>query len=151
LTVEDFRPGPNNDDAADGSGNRWPNIIVEVAFSETEEHVLAKAEEWLNTAQNPDHGVQQVIVIKLEYPGLTDGHRRMKAWRYERGADDNPVQEIEFGNHGPDNGATQPGIPGMQLHIPISSLYLPLPVPDGVGEALALDLFHIRRRVERAL
>ena len=50
LCVADFRPGPNNDDRADAAGNRWPNIIVEVALNESEPHVRAKALNWLATA-----------------------------------------------------------------------------------------------------
>jgi hypothetical protein len=107
LRVEGFRPGPGDPEKADRFGNRRPNVIVEVALTENETHVRAKALHWLATATNPSNGVQQVIVVKI---GRTvrldfDDHRTMKAWRYARGAAANPVETIEFGNHGPDHGA----------------------------------------------
>jgi hypothetical protein len=150
LTVRAFRPGPGRLDASDAAGNRWPNIIVEVAFRESEPHVLAKAMDWLETAADPDNGFQQVIVIKVGTTVHSDGHRTMKAWRYERGATENPVQEIEFGNHGPNHGATQAGQAGMQLRIPVMCVYLPLDPPADLPGPLVLDLFYIRRTIEES-
>ena len=148
LTVRNGRPGPGHPDAADSFGNRWPNIIVEVAYMESEPHVRAKALEWLDTATDPNNGVQQVIVIKIGTTARVDGHRTMKAWRYERGAAENPVQAIEFGNHGPANGATEVGLDGMQLRIPVASVYLPNEPPADLPGPLVLDLFYIRRAIE---
>jgi hypothetical protein len=45
LRVRNARPGRGHADAADIYGNRWPNIIVEVALSETETHARARAME----------------------------------------------------------------------------------------------------------
>ena len=148
LTVFDHRPGPGHPDAADAAGNRWPNIIVEVALRESEPHVLAKALNWLDTATNPNNGVQQVIVIKIGTTVRSDGHRTMKAWRYERGTADNPVQTIEFGNHGHNYGATEAGMDGMQLYIPVASVYLPNDPPADFAGPLVLDLYYIRRTIE---
>jgi hypothetical protein len=106
LTVGNGQPGRGHADAADIYGNRWPNIIVEVALTESETHVRARAMDWLETATDADNGVQQVIVIKIGTTPRVDGHRTMKAWRYERNAAENPVQTIEFGIHGPRHGAT---------------------------------------------
>jgi hypothetical protein len=78
----------------------------------------------LEMAADPDNSVQQVIVIKIGTIVHSDGHRTMKAWRYEGSATENPVQEIEFGNHGPNHGATQAGRAGMQLHIPVASRHV---------------------------
>jgi Uma2 family endonuclease len=150
LTVRNSRPGPGHADAADQCRNRWPNIIVEVAFRESETHVRAKAIDWLETATDPTNGVQQVIVIKFGTTMPTDRNRTMKAWRYERGAAENPVQTIEFGNQGPGNGATEAGLDGMQLHIPVSSVYLPNAPPADLLGPLVLDLFYIRRVIEYA-
>ena len=149
LCFNGFNPGPGPD-AADAAGTRWPNIIVEVAHHESEPHVLNKAIQWLNTATNPNYGVQQVIVLKIGTTLRTDGNRTMKAWQYERGAAHNPVQEIEFGNHGPNHGATQAGIAGMQLRIPVASMYQPNPPPADVAGPLVLDLFYIRRTIEES-
>jgi hypothetical protein len=142
LTVESVRPGPGHADAADSEGNRWPNIIVEVAYKESETHVRAKAMSWLETAATPNNGVQQVIVIKIGANVRLDGSRTMKAWRYERGAAANPVQAIEFGNHGPATGATAAGLDGMQLRIPVTSVYLPnAPPADLPGPCLICFTF----------
>jgi hypothetical protein len=60
------------------------------------------------------------------------------------------VQTIEFGNHGPGNGATEVGHDGMQLYIPVASVYFPVaPLADLPGP-LVLDLFYIRRTIEEA-
>jgi len=150
LTMRGFRPGPGHPDAAHESGNKWSNIIVEVAYQETEPHVHAKALDWLQTATNDNNGVQQVIVVKMGNTLRLDGHRTMKARRYERGAVENPVQEIEFGNHGPENGAIEAGLPGMQLHIPVASLYLPNNPPADLAGPLVFDLFYVRRTIEES-
>lgn len=150
LTVRGFRPGPGHPEAADVSGNKWPNIIVEVAYQETEPHVRAKALDWLQTATNDNNGVQQVIVVKIGNTQRLDGHRTMKAWRYERGAVENPVQSIEFGNHG-HHVATEAGLPAMQLHIPVASLYLPNNPPADLAGPLVLDLYYVRRAIEENL
>ena len=136
------RPGPGSAHAADAEGNRFPSIIVEVARCETEPHVRAKALTWL-AASNAQFGVQQVIVIKIGEKTRKDGHYTMKAMRYERGANNKPVQEIEFGNHGPNHGATALGCVGMQLLIPMTSIFHPVAVPAALGPNLILDLFHI--------
>jgi hypothetical protein len=150
LTVRNGRPGRGHAGAADIDGNRWPNIIVEVAFMETETHVRARAMDWLDTATDPNNGVQQVIVIKIGATACLGSHRTMEAWRYARDAAENPVQTIEFGNDGPNNGATEVGLDGMQLHIPVASLYLPNEPPAGLPGSLVLVLFYIRRTIERS-
>jgi hypothetical protein len=61
LTVFDWRPGQGHADAADSAGNRWPNIIVEVAYRESEAHVHANTIDWLDTATDPNNCVQQVF------------------------------------------------------------------------------------------
>ncbi|RIB30347.1 hypothetical protein C2G38_2136387 [Gigaspora rosea] len=56
----------------------WPNIILEVASSESVRHAKYKARNyWL-------HGnrVRDVIIIKLHYDGETLVPSRMKAWHY---------------------------------------------------------------------
>jgi hypothetical protein len=142
MRVRGVRPGPGHADAADLAGNRWPNIIVEVAYTESEPHVRAKAIDWLGTAiTDPNNGVQQVIVIKIGKNVRVDGHRPMKVWRYARGAAENPVQTINFGNDEPDNGATEAGLAEMKLLIPVASLYLPNDPPANLPAPLVLDFF----------
>lgn len=95
--------------------------------------------------------VQQVSVIKIGTKPRQDGHRTMKAWRYEQGAAANPVETFEFGNHGPGNGATAPG--KMVLRIPVASIYHPTAAPGDFGPNahIDVDLFYIRRIIENIL
>jgi hypothetical protein len=152
LTVWGCRPGRGHADAADSEGNRWPNIIVEVAYTESETHVRARAMDWLETATDPNNGVQQVIVIKIGADVCADGTRTMRAFRYARGATENPVQTIEFGNDGHDNnGATAVDSPGMQLLIPKASVYRPNDPPADLPDDLVVDLFYVRRAIEESL
>jgi hypothetical protein len=145
LTVEEWRPGHGH--RADSFGNRWPNIIVEKALTESETHVRARALEWLDTATDPNNGVQQVIAIKFG----VDDNMTMSAWLYERGAAaEVPVQTIEFGDHGQGNGATEAGLDEMQLHNPVKSVYIPNAPPADLPGLLVLDLFYIRRTIREA-
>jgi hypothetical protein len=150
LRVRGVRPGQGHADAADRFGNRWHNIIVEVAYTESETLVRDKALEWLDTATDSNNGVQQVIVIKIGAGVRVNDNRTMMAWRYERGAAENPVQTIEFANHDEGNGATEAGLDGMQLHIPVTSVYLPIAPPADLPGPLVLDLFYIRRTIKEA-
>ena len=150
VKVRGNRPGAGHPDAADAAGNRWGNVIVEVAFRESEIHVRGKALAWLDACNNPNFGVQQVIVVKIGPTVRVDGHRTMKAWRYARGAANNPVQSIEFGNHGPNHGATVANLPGMQLQIPVASIFYPAAAPAGLGANIDIDLFHVRQDIEDA-
>lgn len=150
VTVRGHRPGAGSAHAADADGNRFNNVVVEVALTESENHVRAKALTWLSLS-NAMYGVQQVIVIKIGPTVRVDGHRTMKAWRYARGAGNNPVQTIEFGNHEANHrGATVANLPGMQLQIPVVSVYHPAAVPAGLGANINIDLFHARQVIEEA-
>jgi hypothetical protein len=97
---------------------------------------------------NPIFGVQRVIVIKIGNNVRRHGHRTLKAWRYERGSAI-ALQAIEFGNHGVANGATARGIPGMQLIVPVASVYLPFLPPIGSTD-FVVDLYDTREVIEDA-
>ena len=138
-------PGSGTSRCLDG------NITVEVALTESENHVRTKALKWLDLS-NAVYGVQQVIVIKIGPTLRRDGHRTMMAWRYARGAgNNNPVQTIQFGNHeANNNGATMVNMPGMQLQIPVVSIFHPAAVPGGLGANINIDLYHVRQAIEEA-
>lgn len=144
------RPGPADlVNRCDRQGNRYCNIVFEVAYRESERHVRQKAQAWLQTAPTrPQFGVQQVVVTKIGVNLLVGGGRTMRALRYERGAPVNPVQQIDFGPHGPNGGAIAAGIPTMQINVPTASIYRPLPVPAGLGPSIAIDLFYIRQEIQ---
>ena len=129
--------------AADNLGSPFPNVILEVAYSEELEHVQTKARLWLG----PLTTVQQVIVIKVGYEALPGGGRELLAFSYIRGAAANPVQSIEFSY--PAHQLAAAGAAGMQLHIPLPSLYAGVPGVAPVGLVPpAMDLFWIQRRVQ---
>ena len=133
---------------------------MEVALSESEQHVLDKALRWLNACPNAHaaYGVPQVIVIKIEPTPRSDrnggpinGTRSMKAWRYAPGAatTDNFAQFFEFGIPNPQgngNGATAIG--QMVLQIPTTSFYHPDHVPNDLGPNIDIDLYSIRLAIE---
>ena len=127
--------------AANNLGSPFPNVILEVAYSEELEHVQTKARLWLG----PLTTVQQVIVIKVGYEALPGGGRELQAFSYIRGAA-NPVQSIDLSY--PAHQLAAAGTAGMQLHIPIRSLYAGVPggAPAGLAPQ-ALDLFWIQRIV----
>ena len=157
------RPGAGQPGAADATGNRFPNIIVEVAFIETESHVRRKAVKWLNASNDPNFAVQQVIVIKIgKDPRPTRGNTRaMEAWQYEQAVSpavnhyDNVASHFVFGvprfdRPPPSNnvGVTFPN--QMVLQIPSTSFYHPANPPAGVPPVIDVDLFYIRRAIEES-
>ena len=76
------QPGPDDEEnRAEELGGRYPNIIVEVAYSESQQHVQNKAAQWLQTSPTkPEYGVQQVIAIKIGRNPRASGHRTMSAF-----------------------------------------------------------------------
>ena len=149
------RPGPASPDRSDAQGNRFSNIVFEVAYNESERHVRLKALSWLQTSPTqPDLGVQQVVVIKIGTVLRASGHRTMRALRYARGALNNPVQNIEFGHDGVNGGATVAGLANMQVNVPTASIFVPLnvpaPLPQPPGGSIPIDLFYIRQVIEAA-
>jgi hypothetical protein len=75
----------------------------------------------------------------------------MRALRNELGAAENPVKTIEFGRHDEGVGATAADLPGMQLYVPVTSVYFPVAPPADLPGPLVLDLFYIRRAIEEVL
>ncbi|CAB9514174.1 expressed unknown protein [Seminavis robusta] len=151
------RPGPGQPGAADATGNRFPNFIVEVAYDESAPHARRKAIAWLNASNNPNFAVQQVIVIKIGPPRVTRGNsRRMEAWRYEQAAPpavndyNNFAQHFDFGvpMNGPGLGVTAAN--QMVIQIPTASFYQPANVPGGMQASIDVDLFSIRDVIERS-
>jgi hypothetical protein len=120
-----------------------PNVVVEVAFSETEPHVLAKAAAWIG----PGFTVQQVIVIKIGARPRVGGGRTMRALSYVRGAAMNPVQgPIDFDQ------VAAAGAAGMQLFINHAQLLVGAPAATvaamaAVPDPIAMGLFHVQQAI----
>ena len=78
-------------------GHRKTNIIVKVAFTETEFRVRQKARDWL-ALYDDQYGVQQVIVIKIVTKRRERRDRVLKAHLFECNNPD-PVEEVKFGGN----------------------------------------------------
>jgi hypothetical protein len=123
-----------------------PNVVIEVAFSETQPHVLAKAAAWIG------HGftVQQVIVIKIGANARVGGGRTMRAWSFVRGAV-NPVQgPIDFDQ------VAGAGAAGMQLHVHHAQLLFGASAATvaamiAVPNPIVVDLFHVQQQILKNL
>lgn len=137
-------PGVGAADAADDKGSPFPNVIVEVAVSQTLAAVLSKAAAWVG----PDTTVQQAIVVKVG--DARDGRaRELHAYSYVRGAA-NPVQTIDFSI--PLHAAVAPGYPAMQLHVPLAGLFFQAAggVPAGLADPLDVDFFFVQQAAASA-
>ncbi|RHZ78308.1 hypothetical protein Glove_166g3 [Diversispora epigaea] len=99
-----FRPSkpPVRPPGSDGEGEPWPNIVIEVAYSESEQHVLNKVKEyWLGNLNR----VHDTIVIKIDPVSRGQIPKRMQAWHFcvtekPLGTIDVPHRTyFEFGTH----------------------------------------------------
>ena len=116
----------------------YPTLVVEIASSETDEHVISKAHKYLglNTAV-------EIVVVFLIRPTDPDADR-LKVLKFVRGQQ-NPCWECSFA----DPVCMAAGISGMaayMLKLPVTSLFdsaagqLP---PALLGQTnVELDLFH---------
>jgi len=126
-----------------GANDLTANVIVEVAFSEPEPHVLAKAAAWIG----PGFTVQQVIVIKIGARPRVGGRRTMRAWSYVRGAAVNPVQgPIDFDQ------VAAAGAARMQLFINHAQLLVGAPAATvaamaAVPDPIVIDPFHVQQQI----
>ncbi|GBC18797.2 uncharacterized protein OCT59_015326 [Rhizophagus irregularis] len=87
---------------SDGEDEPWPNVVLEVAYSESEGDVLKKVQQfWL---KNPSR-VHDVIVVKIDYVAPGETPTRMQAWHFcvsdrtTRNADIVARTYFEFGTH----------------------------------------------------
>jgi hypothetical protein len=111
LTPDDLGiGGPILDD---GTGNPFPNLVVEIALSEALKQLRKELADWISAHTS----VQVAIGIKI-FPER-HGTRRMLALLHRRGAV-NPDQSIEFGT---DVGTAA----GLALQIFVSDLYFGIP------------------------
>ncbi|CAJ0841343.1 14258_t:CDS:2, partial [Entrophospora sp. SA101] len=63
---------------SDGKNKPWPNLVVEVAFSESVGHVKENAHNyWLHNDR-----VHDVIVVKIDYVTKDQIPQHMKVWHY---------------------------------------------------------------------
>lgn len=136
VTINGGHPGKDSENRCNDEGDRWPNLIIEVAYTQSLQDVEKKAFRWLRQA-NDYYGVQQVIIIEIGANPRQDGTRTMRAFRYQRNSANNPVESVDFRDgNGP-----------AELSIPSRSLFHPWEVPEGFGEAITIDLLLVRKAI----
>ncbi|CAG8826214.1 18512_t:CDS:2, partial [Racocetra persica] len=74
-----MKPGVPAPTGSDGKRKPWPNIIVEVAYSESIEHVFDKVGNyWLKDLSR----VHDAIVVKIDPISEDETPSRMRAWHF---------------------------------------------------------------------
>jgi len=145
----------------DGDRAAWPNLVIEVAYSESESHVLKKVKEfWLGNFSR----VHDVIVIKIDpVSEKYEPPTRMQAWHFcitdkrFRYRDIEHRTYFEFGTHDKDGNPTniQPG--QCVIKISLDCLYhdydntkVDITIPRRLlSDPIVLDFLSIREKFFR--
>jgi Uma2 family endonuclease len=112
----------------------YPTMVVEVASSETDNHVLKKGRAYLSWGTTI-----QIVVIILIRPDL-EGADTLQVWKFQR---DRTDQHFRLG----DPNCIAMGDPNFQLRLPVRLLFDDAPIPPAlVGvENVLFDLFSFKR------
>ncbi|CAJ0828338.1 1896_t:CDS:2, partial [Entrophospora sp. SA101] len=103
---------------SDGKNKPWPNLVVEVAFSESIRHFKEKAwNYWLHNNHAHD-----VIVIKIDYVPNDQIPQRMKASTYVQ-QKLKPINKFEFGTHDENENSLNYLQGTCVIRIPLDCLY----------------------------
>ncbi|CAG8656441.1 4986_t:CDS:2 [Acaulospora morrowiae] len=155
---ESFRPikpavtAPNG---CDGNDLPWPNLVVEVAYTETLAHVQETLRYWLSPGRAHD-----CIIVKIDPVPQGQAPVRMRAWHYCVSAvigtrNTVPlVTTFEFGTK--DDTGTATNINQGQCIINISSSCLyhglkpPTQIPQNLPDPIPLDFYFAQRAVTQA-
>ncbi|CAI2173094.1 1576_t:CDS:2 [Funneliformis geosporum] len=143
-----------NNGGSDGSNQPWPNLVVEVAYSETEANIKNKVENyWLATGRAHD-----AIVIKLKPIDSATAPSCMTAWHYctnvrtAAGAL-NPTM-YEFGTVDRQGNLINPQLGQNVIYIQLNCLYHEVPanfVIPPLPNPIPIDLFHARFAIEHCI
>ena len=118
----------------------YPTMVLEIASSETETHVIDKAREYLG----PKTDIQIVIVLLIRPDER--GADRLQALKFERGPGQYmPCWKCSFA----DPVCTQAGDPMFRLQIPVNLLFDNAPIPAALAGRtnVELDLFLWTKRL----
>ncbi|CAG8524744.1 34357_t:CDS:2 [Gigaspora margarita] len=152
-----FRPKKSAVDlpnGSDGLTTAWPNIVIEVALSESVSHAKDKARNyWLHCNR-----VHDVIIVKLYCDdSKTPVPRRMKAWHYRVSGTSvqqklKPKNKFEFGTHDANEGLLNYEKGTRVIKIPLDCLYHdvkpPIQVPRSIlPDPIILDFFYVREEI----
>lgn len=132
-------PGIGVAAAADAKGFAYPNVVVEVAVSQTWADVGSKAEARIG----PHTTVQQAIIVQVG-DARGAGARVLRVYSYIRGVA-NPAQDINLSLPAPADAVS--GSPVMQLHVPLACLFYEAAggVPAGMADPLDVDMFCVQQ------
>ncbi|GES96966.1 hypothetical protein GLOIN_2v1709556 [Rhizophagus clarus] len=137
---------------SDGESEPWPNLVIEVAYSETIDHVFKKVREYWC----PDLSrVHDVIVVKID--PVPDGEipSRMQAWHFCANDRRTRNSQLEARTHfefGTQDGANPPNqlniVPGMRLiNISLNCLYheayTGVQIPATLPSPIVLDFYQV--------
>ena len=117
---------------------RFPTMVLEVATSESDEHVFSKAHKYLGPSTTI-----QIVVVLLVRPKLS-GADRLQVLKFERGQQ-NPCWQRSF----EDPVCTRAGDPAFRLPISVHLLFdnAPIPVALAGGPTVELDLYLWKKRL----
>jgi len=162
-------PGPASPLRADNDGNAWPNVVIEIAASDTLTDVLNDAARWLG----PHTSVQVLLSIMVWRVTIAHGVKsaQMVALRFRRVAPQVPDHIISFGSkHLHHATATSfnkvgwptvtgyiagvavcnaAGMPNYQLPIPSADVYHGAILPVNAPANYDIDLYEIKNALLR--
>jgi len=144
------KPNVPSPTGCDGNNQPWPNLVFEVAFSETLDHLMAKVKDfWLAPGRAHD-----VVAVKLEYvPGIPT---QMTAWHFctnTRDVNNDPVPLTvhEFGTIDNQGNPINLVLGQRVIDIPLACIYsgrLPgLQIPQVLPNPIRIDLFYVQDAV----
>ncbi len=120
---------------------RYPTMVLEVASSETEDHVISKAKSYLG----PNTSVQIVLVLLIRPTNI--GADRLEVRKFERGRPLTNPWSCSFA----DPVCIRAGDPAFQLQLPVDLLFDTAPLPSALAGSshVELDLFRWKQVYQR--
>ncbi|CAB4401256.1 unnamed protein product [Rhizophagus irregularis] len=158
------KPAVTAPNGSDGNDHPWPNLVVEVAYTETLDHVEEALRYWLSPGRAHD-----CIIVKIDPVPQGQVPTRMRAWHYcvsaGRGTRNSPplVTKFEFGTQ---DGTGAPlnilqGQPQHTISISLTCLYHdlkqptpptpPVQIPGNLlPDPILLDFYFVQRAITEA-
>ena len=131
---------PNTRRGRVGSNDKllpYPTLVVEVATSETNDHVISKAHKYLG----PNTAIQIVVVflIRPDDPGAD----RLRVLKFERGQQ-NPCWQCSFA----DPVCMSAGDSAFRLQLPVGLLFENARPPSALAGKAFVDLFRLKQEYQ---
>ncbi|RIA82092.1 hypothetical protein C1645_789039 [Glomus cerebriforme] len=151
------KPAVTAPDGSDRDNRPWPNLVVEVAYTETMEHVEEALKYWLSPGRAHD-----CIIVKIDPVPSGQVPVRMRAWHYcidDRRTRNNIPHRTEFEFGTQDGAGTGQNItPGQRIiNISLDCLYHDFKQPDPpaqpiqprnlLPDPIPLDFYYVQRAI----